>query len=839
LNRDTVIKGLLAVSVIGPALALGAVHAPVLAACGILGAGLLAYLAADRSMLSSARMDLAGYLFLGLAVFTGLQMIPLPSGVVELLSPAAHELRAGAVRPLGLEAPSFMPLTLDVPLTALELGKLVFYCAVYLAAMVWTRRNGSGLVLGLVVAAGVAAAFVFLAHKIFMADEIYGFYRPVHASVRASRISAPLINENHMSALLGLAATVSVGMAVSAADRSRRVLMVGISALLGGSLLLTLSRGGIAAFVIGQLLFIFLRLVRRFMARRTDDSARRQIAWLPLGLAFSLALGLFVAQDAIVGEFLTGNHQKIDMLKEGLPLIGRFPATGVGRGAFWVGFSQVSSWDSAVTFTHAENSIVQLLSDWGILVGGIALLGFGFLAARLLVRPPERIRTAAILAALVAFGAHNLVDFNMEIPGVAVVAAALLGALCGSSAAREGRGRKAPSGRGRPLTRPILLAGAAAALATSALVGTYAARYSLDNEERALRVAIGRRDRAQFGESRLAPLLTRHPASWYLPFIAGVHVYRLGRDNPLPWFSRALEVNPDSASAHLYVGRTLLRAGRLDQAMLEMRLASRSDPRLARPIAGFLVSASDDFGVLSRVAADDRDRHLLWEALANELSSRSADAQAEAADNALLGLDPPHPRAIARHARRAAAKGRIAEALELADRLARVDGNEVSAAVLRSEILARDGRDDEALAHLAGVLAAFPDSPELIRTTARTYQRAGRHGKALELAGRLKSVAADSRALAAASVFEGDLEIQEGRTQAAMACFRQAHALAPNDIPLLGRIADLAEKADDGARALDALRKLVALDPENGKWRARLAALEEDMIRKSRGIVEP
>ena len=182
--------------------------------------------------------------------------------------------------------------------------------------------------------AGVASAFVLLAHKILMLDQVYGFYDPVHANPHGERVSAPLINENHMAALLGLAAAVAVGMAVSAREQSKRMLLILVAGLLGGSLLLTLSRGGIAAFVIGQLLFITMRLIDRALGRRRDEESKSQIAWLPLGLALSLALGLFVAQDAILGEFIGGSHKKIEMLSEGLPLIGKFPATGVGRGSF-------------------------------------------------------------------------------------------------------------------------------------------------------------------------------------------------------------------------------------------------------------------------------------------------------------------------------------------------------------------------------------------------------------------------------------------------------------------------------------------------------------------------
>lgn len=818
-------QGLLALALIAPALALGAVHPPVLAAVLAVAAGLFFLIAFDGRYRSTVQVDLAGALLLGLAVFTALQMIPLPAGLVELISPSAHEIRAGAMRPLGVDAPGWMPLTLDVPITAMELGKLLVYAAVYFAAAAWTRRNGSDLILGLVVAAGVASAFVLLAHKILMLDQVYGFYDPVHASPHGERVSAPLINENHMAALLGLAAAVAVGMAVSARERSKRVLTILVAGLLGGALLLTLSRGGIAAFVIGQLLFIAMRVIGGALKKRRDEESRSQIAWLPLGLAISLALGLFVAQDAILGEFIGGSHKKIEMLSEGLPLIGKFPATGVGRGAFWVGFSMVSDWDASVTFTHAENAVIQILADWGVVAGGVALVGFGIIGAKRLVRPPSRARMAGAVAGLAAFGVHNLVDFNMEIPAVAILAAALLGTVCASE--QEPRRRRTSSGR--RLSSVSLIALGAASLLTTAVVGAYVTSRHVDVEERRLESAFAVRDAAAFSEERLGGLVSRHPASWYIPFLAGVDTFARGGDNPLPWFSRALEVNPDAAVAHLYVGRVLLRAGHMEQAKLELRLASRQRPSLAGHIARFLIDSSPSFDRISDVALDEGDRILLWGAIASQFSSRGMDEQAEIADRALLELGTPSPRSMTRHARRLCRRGDHAEALDLARSLRGIEGHGATASMLEAEVLSSRGESREANELLAAALEKDPEDRMLLKRYASSCLEVGDEEGALEAIGHLKRLSTDSRTLAAVSIFEGDLNMRSGRARAALASYRQAYALTPQDTRLLEKIADLASREGDLTRALDALRKLHAIDPSNEEWARRLEDLESDL----------
>ncbi|MFO8073396.1 MAG: tetratricopeptide repeat protein [Polyangia bacterium] len=821
MDRRLVIQGLLVLVLATPALALGAVHAPVLAVYVVLAAGLLAYLGLDRRTVGSVRLDLPGGLILLMIGFTALQLVPLPAGLVELISPAAHEVRSRALEPLGSARPGWMPLTLDVPITLTELGKLLLYLAVYWSCLAWSRRQGSSFVLSTIIAAGVSAAAVLLAHKVLLLDSVYGFYEPMHLRTSAERISAPLINENHMAALLGLCACIAIGRAISAADQSHRLPMVFLAALVGGALLLTLSRGGIAAFVAAQLVFVALMLVQRARKKHSEEGWR-QVAWLPLGLALSLALGIFAAQDAIIGEFVGGSHRKIEMLGEGMPLIERFWAFGAGRGAFWVGFPLVSDWAANVTFTHAENAVVQLLADYGIPVGAAVLVGFAVVATRRLLAPPRRAAHVAGLAALVGFGIHNLVDFNVEIPGVAVIAVAILAAI-------QGGERSPTSGRPvrtrRRVPQPILHVLAAAALGVGLAVGLWASPHSVDAEERRLLADFARGDRRAFSRDRLRATIERHPASWYIPFIAGVEAFRSGEGRPLVWLSRALEINPSSAAAHFHAGRVVLSMGNLDQAMLELCLAARNDPGLARHAADLLVRASPSFESLEDFAREPEDEVPLWNALADALARRNLDEEAEAADLAVLGVDPLHPRSLARHARRLSRRGEHEKALRLARRLEDVPDKSAAAAMLAAEIHRRSGEPEKAVDALSAALRRNPRDESLLRRLARAQQRAGDHEAAMQTAARLKTTAITVRDRAAAIRLAGDLELVQGRVRAALARYRKAHSLRPGDTALLKKIADLAEKHGDVPRALEALRKLNALEPERD-WGKRLKKLE-------------
>jgi tetratricopeptide (TPR) repeat protein len=827
LTRTRISKALLAIAVVAPALALGAVHPIALALFTALAGAMLANVALDRREAAHVRLDLVGALLLGLALFTALQLVPLPAGLVRVVSPNAYEIRAGAVAALGRAAPAFMPLTLDATLTAGELAKLLLYAAVYWVSALSTKRYGSGFVHALVVVAGGAAAAVFLAHKILMLDRVYGFYEPIHAAAGAGRLFAPLMNPNHLAGALGLGAAVAIGYAVSAEERSRRIALIGVAGLIGGSLFLTLSRGGMAAFAAGQIVFVALRVLqRRARARGGEEDRGPSAAWLPLGLAISLGLGLFAGQDAILGELQNRDVSKLGILAEGLPLVGDFPATGVGRGAFWVGFSLVSDWSARVTFTHAENAPIQLLADWGVAVGGVALLGFAFAVARRLLRPPPRARAAAAVAALAAFGIHNLVDFNSEIAGVAVLAVALLGALAGSERAGAGRADGARSGAGPVVPRWVLAATAAAALAAAALTGTYAARFALDDEERSLRAALGRGDDAAFAPERVGPVLERHPAAWYPAFLCGAQRFHARRGNPLPLLGRALDLNPAAAPAHFYVGRVLLHGGRLDQALLELRLAARYNPSFAAPAARVLAAAVPRFDEIKRIALDDADRRNLWGAISSALAVQGHPAEAEKADLALIALKPPEPRSVARQVRRLTGRRLYAEALALAERLGTDPESGVARAVLVAEIETAKGSPERAVAALEEAEALRPTDRSLLTALAKARAKAGDLAGALDAVATLKRLASGADALAAALQLEAGLKLEAGRIQEGLAALKQAHVVSPHDNGILRRIADVAEANGDKVRALGALKQLEALEPGNPKWRERVRRIE-------------
>jgi O-antigen ligase len=106
-----------------------------------------------------------------------------------------------------------------------------------------------------------------------------------------------------------------------------------------------------------------------------------------------------------------------------------FPLLGAGFNAFGTSYVHYQTVEQYEWYGEAHNEYLQALVDTGI--AGAALAAA--LLLRLLRRGVAAARTTALdaglLGALAACAAHNVVDFNWQIPANAATFAAVAGAL--------------------------------------------------------------------------------------------------------------------------------------------------------------------------------------------------------------------------------------------------------------------------------------------------------------------------------------------------------------------------------------------------------------------------
>lgn len=515
-----------------------------------------------------------------LAAYTMLQVLPLPSGLLGLISP-----RAGTIRELF--DPSFAPISYEPAASAREAARLCLYAMVALTAADRARARRSFDVVAIpVVIAGIASLAVAAVQRLLGAERMLGV---LPSMKEPSKLISTFVNPNHASAFLLLVAMTALGQSISETESAaRRYTFAAAGVIAGVGSALCFSRGGLAALALSLVVFLALSLRHSAVAR----DQRGKVATL-VGVCGAVALGaVLVHFDELVHAFSVtetdplGVAPKIAAVKDALPLAIEHPLLGIGRGAYVSVYPGYKTAAYQLTFTHAENIAAQLIADWGILAGGAALLGL--VSATL-----TRIRTApspAVLAAtatILVVTAQNLVDFNLELPGMAIPVAALLG----------GATQKVTSFRRVwPREVKLLLLLGAAPVVTS-IVGTalgLAGDLDVDQQHFDLAVRERRLDRSTRGASdhgkRVLPIeellrrAERHPAN---AVMAAQLSYLAETAEPpdharaLRWANRALLLAPTYADAHLSVGRMLVHRGHRAQGFMHMRrgLALASEDR--------------------------------------------------------------------------------------------------------------------------------------------------------------------------------------------------------------------------------------------------------------------
>jgi hypothetical protein len=571
------VEALLAALVVGSVLAIGSVHPH-----SVLIVSLVALYAGGRAAYRIG-VPPPALVAVGLSAFCLLQALPLPFGVVESIAPSNADVWGRALRPFGEGPPRYASVSLDPGASLVEALKWLSYGGVFVAAAYVARQRRISLVLTMVFGAGLLVAIVTMLHALFGAERVYGVYTPTFPV--ASRHVGPLLNPNNLAGYLNLA--VFCGLAVlSSRDETmpRWATALGLLVLIGATLR-TASRAGTVLLVIGVVTFLVLLWAMR---RSRRESPRGQLGFLGLVfgvLAGGVVLGIAGNRDEIWRDLTESGLGKITMWTWTQRMIADFPVWGVGRGAFETAFGpyRASPLSGNIVVTHPENFIAQWATEWGLPVTLAALALF------VATMRPWRLgilrrtgRVAAVLGIAILL-LHNFVDLGLEVAGIAIAAAAVLGALWGES---EFQAIELRASRWQRRVVPLVAAACAVAWTATAFAGTrHVKRDRLELMTSYRSAKLG--DAGARKELRLAlrDAIERHPGDAYLPLLGALIAYRAADQDPVPWLQRVLERDLFSGRAHYVLAHVLKRRGALEQALLELRLAGESDPRL-RPQTG-------------------------------------------------------------------------------------------------------------------------------------------------------------------------------------------------------------------------------------------------------------
>lgn len=782
------------------------IAAPLLAVAGV----------AASTGSSSARVALPYAL---LSAWSLLQVVPLPLGVLEKLSPRAAEVWRDALSPVG-GAVASAPLSLCPEATWLEVAKWGGLGGAALLGAAAQRRSGlsRSIAMGLVAALVVAAAHV--GHGLAGARRVWGVYTPVNTF--SGFHVGPLLNVNTLSGYLLLG--VFAGLALVYSSRLRQtaamaVVLATTCSLVIGVVVLA-SRSAVAALLVGSILATGL-----YLARWRGDARKISGVGAIAATAAIVGIGGGLAVLGFGGEIARGlgekNFTKLRVVSDAASMVRDYPLFGVGRGAFSGIYHLYRTVPDDEFWTHPENVAVAFSVEWGVPATIVAVVAFAWLTFA--SRPGRSAARLVLMTGVATVVLQNLFDFGLEALGVGALSAYLWGV----AASAEGTGADVADSLGRPVRAAV----AALALVGAALSG--GATLPLDARRQAFAAS---RD----GDvAAVSPYLARFPADPYFPLLGGMVAGAKQPTESLRWYNRGLQLAPRWGLVHLELARALARLGARRQALMEARLVVDSRSTSAKEALALAVSLARSADELSSMA------------------SVGAPNEAEVL-RTLWGLVPPT----------SAFRGPIEERLlagspcEVAVLVARADA---SLRDLRAESATCSGPAREAcltrVVEIRDKLRGCPDGGAAVaRLSAELTWEAGDHKAALDameaacagsgssiecfeaLAARAASVKDFPRMQRATRVVTSARCASPPECAAAWAWAAQLHRAAGDLVGtylVLQKSADVSPTADgyrataDAAlaagmrdRAIVALRRAVALDPSDEASRAKISALE-------------
>lgn len=768
------------------ALALGGAHVEVVTGLAVVLAGVLLLVSPDRAF---AWWKSPPFLAVLLALAATLvQLVPIPVSWMGVVSPGAQD----SLRVTFGGRVDWAPLTMDVPATAGEIVKLVAYlCGGVLAVTVFSGRGGRRQLVAWICAAGGAVTLLGFAHALADATLTFGaFGRPSNSFVSS------FINPNHLACFLGFSSVLSLGLMMGAHGRMRWLYLANV-VLCGSGVFLSLSRGAMLAYGIGV---VFLLVLQRLRTR--DGRGFRNMAWTYGALAGGLLVAAYVAYTRILRELLTVGdytpYSKTEIWQPWPDLVRDSVVLGVGRGAFAAVYPRYRPQDLRATFTYLENEWLQTIVDWGPLIGGTLLL-LGVLAFfRLLRRRQSDPLDAAVPAGFLLLGVHNLVDFNLEVAGIALPAFMLLCRFSGPL----GRRRKTDEAQVQKRAWWPRAVGVAALLVVAA-AAIPAITYDIERDTRRAVVAVDAGN-----ETAIAAFLGRHPADYIVPFLVAQRLLRQpnGAREAIRWVNIGMYHAPGYGPGHRLAGRALARVGHQEQALLEYRLACTKQPSATTAVAAevFAVTRSPE-AVAGLASAGPEARVRTARFLLGRGHNALAASIADGGSNEESASDLERIATIA-----LAREGDLDGAVERAENMVRRWPWLAEGYWLQGQVMRRQGRLDEARRVLVSGTKIASSNTQILVQLALVELAAGDTLKARTLARRARQISKIGLESANAHSVLGRIYEQDGSSTDAIRELRRARDHAPNKLRYRLELARLLEKVGDLDGAASELDRAVA-----------------------------
>ncbi|MCW7755076.1 O-antigen ligase family protein [Desulfobotulus sp. H1] len=380
-------------------------------------------------------------------LYVALQLLPMPEGVLRLLSPSASDIWWGQ---LGEDISGTMgTLSLHIhggwiTLSLLTAFFLVYFLTIQFCADYKTLKKTLHI---LAVFAGLLAISTIF-QALFTKDTALWF-RQVE---RHSMVFGPYVNHNHYAGLMEMLLPLVLALYLlhkpSFDQLSLRekiilffegerahiyILYLFFAVMIMLSVFMSLSRTGIAAMLASLCLFAIL--IGRVGGRKKH--AAGSVMFLFAAMMITLSWYGWQSLDVRFGkgiaQFQNDHFCRMNFWVDAVSIWKDFFLTGSGAGSFREVHPAYQSYVSSVLAGYVHNDYLELLSDTGLVGFG---LFFCFLLSvlRSIVKklrtrkePYAGMGVAAVLTGVVAMAIHSVMDFNLQIPANGLIFMVLLG----------------------------------------------------------------------------------------------------------------------------------------------------------------------------------------------------------------------------------------------------------------------------------------------------------------------------------------------------------------------------------------------------------------------------
>jgi O-antigen ligase len=368
-------------------------------------------------------------LFLLLILF---QLLPLPSGLLKILSPKTYALRHQLLMTndqLQMTTLSFFPLV-----TQVEFFKWLTLIGLFFLLLRSRLLDDKYRVTHQLI---IAIMLIGVTESLYGMFEFFSGHKYIlnlDMETKIASVTGTFINRNYFAGYLLMVIPLSVGFLFSREAtqinrfrgwRERLVSFDGKTLLIGFcvivmilGLLFSASRMGIASLLLA---FTLLSLLFRSPSKEHRFS-RTSILILGLALLWAAWIGL----DFVISRFLTSSEDfkgRWVFWVNTFQIFKDFPIFGSGLGTFaWV-FPMYRSFHLIGVATHAENDYLQLASEVGMVGIGLLLILFLFLLYKAIsgirsLSHRESVRYIGIggLVGILALMFHSIVERNIQVP---------------------------------------------------------------------------------------------------------------------------------------------------------------------------------------------------------------------------------------------------------------------------------------------------------------------------------------------------------------------------------------------------------------------------------------